>query len=429
MKEQLKERFLRYVGFDTRSDGRSTTTPSTPGQTIFLKYLAGELWELGLAEVRLNEGGYLTATVPATPRHMGRETIGLIAHVDTSPDEPGAGVLPHIVERYEGGDIALPGGGVIGAADFPETGELLGHTIITSDGTTLLGADDKAGVAAIVTAAEYLVVHPELEHGRIRLAFTPDEEIGRGADNFDVAAFGAAYAYTVDGGAEGELEYENFNAARAVITFRGANIHPGQAKGRMVNALLVAGEFMTALPAGERPENTSGYEGFFHVTSLAGDVGSAEMECLVRDHSAEGFARRKELLERVTAEINRRYGRRAAMGRAGSSAEGESGSVGVREAGREVVALRIEEQYRNMKEVLEAHPQVVERAREAMVMAGVVPVIKPIRGGTDGARLSFMGLPCPNIFTGGGNFHSRYEYVSLDSMAKAVEVILNICTI
>ena len=404
MKQRLKERFLRYVAFDTRSDEHSDTSPSTAGQRLFAEHLAGELISLGMTDVEVDGNGYLTATIPATPGREECETVGLVAHLDTSPDQPGAGVKPQVVERYDGGDIALAGGGMIRAAEFPELELLRGHTLITSDGTTLLGADDKAGVAAIVTAAEYLIAHPEVEHGRVRLAFTPDEEIGRGADRFDVDGFGAAFAFTVDGGAEGELEYENFNAARAVVAFRGVNIHPGAAKGKMINALLAANEFISMLPAGERPENTGGYEGFFHVIRLAGDVSSAELECLIRDHSADGFARRKELIGEVAAQLNARYG-------------------------REVAVVRIEEQYRNMKEVLELHPHVVERAREAMVTAGVKPLVKPIRGGTDGARLSFMGLPCPNIFTGGGNFHSLSEYVSLNSMTKAVEVIINICKI
>lgn len=444
MKEKLKERFPRYVAFGTRSDEGSDTCPSTPGQMAFLEHLAEELTALGLDDVRLEQGGYLTATVPAAPGESGlfsaksasgsgMATIGLLAHVDTSPDAPGAGVRPQVIENYDGGDIPLPVGGAIRVTESPGLALLRGHTLITSDGSTLLGADDKAGVAAIVTAAEYLLAHPEREHGRVRIAFTTDEEIGRGVDRFDVAAFGADYAYTVDGGAEGELEWENFNAARAVISFHGANIHPGEAFGRMVNALLVASKFIAALPAAQRPENTREREGFFHVTHLSGDVGAAQMECLVRDHSAELFEQKKALLEATAAQFNEKYGRAGGCdgmttGRAGATSAAGQRSVAAGAPGQHpVVSLRIEEQYRNMREVLECHPQVVERARRAMAMAGVTPIEKPIRGGTDGARLSFMGLPCPNIFTGGGNFHSRYEYVSLDSMARAVEVILNIC--
>jgi tripeptide aminopeptidase len=341
--------------------------------------LADELRALGAADVAMDANGYVTATIPATPGCEDGPTIGFLAHVDTSPDAPGANIKPQLVERD-------------------------GDTIVTSDGTTLLGADDKAGVAEIMTAAEYLLTYPELRHGRIRIAFTPDEEIGRGVDRFDVEAFGADFAYTMDGGEEGELEYENFNAAEARVAVRGISAHPGDAKGKMVNALRVAGEFDAALPAGERPETTSGYEGFYHLTHLDGTVSAAQMEYIVRDHDRTRFEERKKRLDEIAARLNGQYG-----------------------AGTVAVTLR--DQYYNMREVVECHPEVIERAVTAMRAAGVEPRVNPIRGGTDGARLSYMGLPCPNIFAGGVNFHSLSESVSLRTMARAVQVIIEIAKV
>jgi tripeptide aminopeptidase len=373
---KLLDRFLRYVSIDTQSDPASGECPSTPGQTALLRLPADELREMGAADVEMNAAGYLTATIPATPGCEGEPVIGFLAHVDTSPDAPGAGVKPRLHERD-------------------------GDTIITSDGTTLLGADDKAGVAEIMTAAEYLLSHPEMKHGKVRIAFTCDEEIGRGTDRFDVEAFGADFAYTVDGGEQGELEYENFNAAEAVVTIRGVPTHPGDAKGKMVNALQVAMEFDAMLPAGERPETTEGYEGFFHLTRLDGTVAHAEAEYIIRDHDRERFEARKATIKDIAMRLDRKYGEGA-------------------------VEVTMRDQYYNMREVVERHPEVVERAKRAMRAAGIEPRVKAIRGGTDGARLSYMGLPCPNLFTGGRNFHSLSESVSLRAMQKAVEVIIAI---
>lgn len=399
---KLLDRFLEYVSFDTRSDPKSDASPSTPGQLRLLERLAREMEEIGLSEVRLNADGYLTATLPATPGREHAPTIGLIAHADTSPDMTGAGVRPQIVSHYDGGDIELGSGVVMRVADFPELKLFRGHTLITTDGTTLLGADDKCGIAEIMTAAEHLVAHPEIPHGKVRICITPDEEIGRGADRFDVEGFGARYAYTVDGGFEGELEYENFNAADAVVEIRGRNIHPGYAKDKMLNALTVAREFDAMLPPDERPEHTEGYEGFFHLNDMGGTVESARMEYIVRDHSRERFGERKRLMEEMAARLDARYG------------EG-------------TVRLILKDSYYNMREMVEPHPEVIEKAIEAMRLAGVEPVVRPIRGGTDGARLSYMGLSCPNLFTGGMNFHGRYEYCSLDSMRRAVDTLVNLC--
>jgi tripeptide aminopeptidase len=377
----LLDRFLKYVSIDTQSNPDSETCPSTPGQLTLLHALADELRAMGASDVAMDPFGHLTATIPATAGCENEPVIGFLAHVDTSPDAPGADVKPQLTQRNGRNDDS--------------------DVIITSDGTTLLGADDKAGVAEIVTAAEYLLHNPEHRHGHVRIAFTPDEEIGRGVDRFDVAAFGADFAYTIDGGEEGELEFENFNAAEARVTIRGMAAHPGDAKGKMVNALRVAGQFDAAIPANERPETTSGYEGFFHLTHIEGTVAAAHLEYIVRDHDRALFEERKNLLMKIAAGINKIYG-----------------------AGTVSVALH--DQYHNMREVLDHHPGVVERARRAMLAAGVTPRVRPIRGGTDGARLSHMGLPCPNIFTGGTGFHSLAESVSLRAMQKAVDVILEI---
>lgn len=398
---ELKERFLKYVGFDTQSDPESEKFPSTEKQLVLLKYLAEEMKALGLTEVEMDRYGYVMGTIPATPGYENRPVIGFISHVDTSPDMNGADIHPQIIPDYDGKDIRLNGNLMMTVKDFPELTFFKGHTLITTDGTSLLGADDKAGIAEILTAAEYLMQHPEVAHGKIRIGFTPDEEVGRGVDFFDVKRFGALFAYTMDGGFEGELEYENFNAAGVKIAIQGRNIHPGYAKDKMVNALQVATEINGMLPAWERPEHTEGYEGFYHLTSIGGGVETASMEYIIRDHSREKFEARKRFMTEVAEFVNRKYG------------EG-------------VVDLTIKDQYYNMREMVEPHPEVIEKAMEAMKEAGVEPIVRPIRGGTDGARLSYMGLPCPNLFTGGMNFHGKYEYCSLNTMEKAMQTILNL---
>lgn len=398
---ELKERFLKYVGFDTQSDPESEKFPSTDKQLVLLKHLAEEMKAIGLTEIEMDSYGYVMGTVPATPGYENRPTIGFIAHVDTSPDMNGAHIHPRIIPDYDGEDIRLNDDLTMSVADFPELTFFKGHTLITTDGTSLLGADDKAGVAEIMTAAEYLMNHPEIAHGKIRIGFTPDEEIGKGVDFFDVKRFGAVFAYTVDGGFEGELEYENFNAAAAKISVQGRNIHPGYAKDKMINALQVVADINAQLPAWERPEHTEGYEGFFHLVGISGGVEKASMEYIIRDHSREKFEAKKQYLQEVVAFLNRKYG------------EG-------------VITLNLKDQYYNMREMVEPHLEVIEKAEEAMKRAGVVPVVRPIRGGTDGARLSYMGLPCPNLFTGGMNFHGKYEYCSLNTMEKAMQTILNL---
>jgi tripeptide aminopeptidase len=395
----LLERFLKYVSIDTQSSETSETYPSTEGQLTLLRLLADEMRELGLADVTMDAHGYVMGTIPATGGLENTPIVGFIAHVDTSPDMSGTDIRPQIIENYDGGDIPLGTEAVMQVADFPELAGLVGHTLVHTDGTTLLGADDKAGVAEIMTAAEWLIAHPEIPHGAIRIGFTPDEEIGRGVDFFDVAAFGADFAYTMDGSAEGEVEFENFNAASAHISIQGQSIHPGYAKDKMLNALRVAIELDAMLPAGQRPENTSGYEGFFHLTHIDGSVEKAQMDYIIRDHSRELFEERKALMQSAVGRMNEIHG-------AGT------------------VTLTIKDQYYNMREVVERHPQLIEKAIEAMEQVGVRPIVRPIRGGTDGARLSFMGLPCPNLFAGGGNFHGKYEYASLDVMQKAVETIV-----
>ncbi|WP_297449015.1 peptidase T [uncultured Alistipes sp.] len=398
---ELKERFLKYVGFDTQSDPDSETFPSTARQLVLLNHLAEEMLSLGLTEVEIDANGYVTGTIPATPGYESKPVIGFISHVDTSPDMKGADVRPRIVEHYDGGDIALNDSLTMRVADFPELAFFRGHTLVTTDGTTLLGADDKAGIAEIMTAAEYLTAHPEIAHGKIRIGFTPDEEIGRGVDFFDVERFGAKFAYTMDGGFEGELEYENFNAASAKIAVQGRNIHPGYAKDKMINALCVACEIQTMLPVEQRPEHTEGYEGFYHLVGLEGTVENASMEYIVRDHSREKFEAKKAYLSHVVALLAEKYG------------EG-------------VIDLQLKDQYYNMREMVEPYPEVIAKAEEAMREAGVTPVVRPIRGGTDGARLSYMGLPCPNLFTGGMNFHGKFEYCSLDTMQRAMQTIVNL---
>ena len=400
----LKERFLKYVSFDTQSDERSETFPSTDKQKVLLSYLKEELETIGLKEVTMDEYGYVMATLPATKGYENVPTIGFISHVDTAPDMSGAGVKPHIVENYNGKDILLGGDVWLRVEEFPELSFFKGHTLIHTDGTTLRGADDKAGVAEIVTAMEWLVAHPEMPHGKIRVGFTPDEEIGRGVDYFDVKKFAADFAYTMDGGMEGELEYENFNAAGAKIHISGRNVHPGMAKNKMINAIDIATELNGMLPASERPQYTEHYEGFFHCVGIQGSVEEAELSYIIRDHSSEKFEAKKQLMWDVVNFLQRKYGEK-------------------------VLTLTLKDQYYNMRKMVEPHPQVIEKAKRAMIEAGVKPQVKPIRGGTDGSRLSFMGLPCPNLFTGGMNFHGRYEYASLTTMHRAMNTIINLARI
>ena len=397
----LKDRFLKYVSFDTQSDEMSETFPSTEKQKVLLKYLVEEMKSLGLTEVEMDEHSYAMGTIPATPGYEDRPAIGFIAHVDTSPDMSGANIKPQIIENYDGKDIRLNENLMMTVKDFPELSVFKGHTLITTDGTTLLGADDKAGVAEIMTAAEYLMTHPEVKHGKIRIGFTPDEEVGRGVDYFNVEKFGAKFAYTIDGGFEGELEYENFNAASAKVAIQGRNVHPGYAKDKMINALQVAAEVNSLLPAWERPEHTDGYEGFYHLVGLSGSVENAEISYIIRDHIREKFEAKKQFMMKVVELLTQKYG------------EG-------------VLTLTLKDQYYNMREMVEPHPEVIDKAFKAMEQAGVTPIVRPIRGGTDGARLSYMGLPCPNLFTGGMNFHGKFEYCSLDTMRRAQQTILNL---
>ena len=398
---ELKDRFLKYVAINTQSDESSESFPSSACQWDLLNALVEEMRLLGLEDVSIDKYGYAMGTIPATKGKESAPVIGFLAHVDTSPDMSGKNVRPRIIECYDGGDVMLNPSLTMRVADFPELSRFVGHTLIHTDGTTLLGADDKAGVAEIMTAAEYLMSHPEVEHGKIRIGFTPDEEIGRGVDFFDVKAFGADFAYTMDGGYEGELEYENFNAASAKIAIQGRNVHPGYAKGKMINALEVACELNSLIPATERPQYTEGYEGFYHLISLSGSVEQASIAYIIRDHDAELFERKKVWMWSAVDMLNKKYG------------EG-------------VLTLTLKDQYYNMRKMVEPHPQVIELAQAAMIEADVTPIVRPIRGGTDGARLSFMGLPCPNIFAGGMNFHGKFEYCSLNSMEKAVRVIINL---
>lgn len=407
MKTSALERFLRYVTVDTRSDERSTSVPSTPGQLIMMCVLADELQALGAADAAVDEHGYVMATIPAHPAHEQAPVIGFLAHVDTSPEMPGDGVRPIVHSNYDGRDIVLPDdpAAILKVADEPALGTQIGNDIVTASGTTLLGADDKAGVAEIMAAAEYLFVNPEVPHGPIRIAFTPDEEIGRGANHFDVARFGAVCAYTLDGGAVGELEYESFSADAMSVTFHGFNTHPGYAKDRMVNAIKLAAEFITRLPQdGLSPETTDGYEGYVHPYVVEASVERTSVKVLIRDFASSGLRQKEALVERIAREV-------------------------VAGAPRARVEVLVEQSYRNMREVLDAHPEVIERAREAMRRVGVQPVERAIRGGTDGSRLSFMGLPTPNLFAGEHNFHSRLEWVSAQDMDKAVEVIVELCKV
>jgi len=398
----ITDRFLKYVSFTTTSDEKTNMTPSTPGQMIFAKYLADELKSIGMKEITLDKNGYIMATLPA---NSDKEVpvIGFISHMDTSPDSSGKNVKPRIVENYDGGDILLNEEKLIvfETEKYPEILQYKGQDIIVTDGTTLLGADDKAGLAEIVTAMEYLIQHPEIKHGKIRVGFTPDEEIGQGADHFDVKKFDAEWAYTMDGGEIGELEFENFNAASAKVTINGLNVHPGYARHKMKNSMRIATQFVSMLPRHETPEHTEGYEGFYHLTNIEGTVEKTLLTYIIRDHDRDRFERRKKEIQHLANKINAEYGENTA-----------------------VVELR--DQYYNMREKVEPVMHVVDLAFEAMSATGVKPNVKPIRGGTDGARLSFEGLPCPNIFAGGHNFHGRFEYLPIPSMEKAMMVIVKI---
>lgn len=399
--EKLVNRFLTYVKYDTTSDESSTSVPSTASQLEFAKILYNDLKEIGLSDVTIDEYGYVMATLPSNIEEE-VPTVGFIAHMDTSPDMSGKDIKPKIITNYDGKDIVLnPEKNIVmRVKDFPELKNYVGKDLITSDGTTLLGADNKAGIAEIVTAVEYLINNPHIPHGTVKIGFTPDEEIGRGADHFDVEKFGADFAYTVDGGPIGELEYENFNAATAKISIQGRNVHPGTAKNKMINSILVAGELNDLLPVNERPEYTENYEGFYHIVSFNGTVEKTDMVYIIRDHSIEKFKSKKETLKRAVDFINYKYG--------------------------DIVSLELKDTYYNMKEKIEPVMYIIDLAKKAMESLGIEPLIKPIRGGTDGARLSYMGLPCPNIFTGGHNFHGKFEYIPIFAMEKAVATILKI---
>ncbi|MDU1855174.1 peptidase T [Clostridium baratii] len=400
--KKVHERFLEYVKVDTKSDEETRTTPSTKGQLELGKILAEELKSIGLQDVRIDEFGYVYGTVKGNIDKK-VPTVGFISHMDTAPDMSGHNVKPQIVENYDGGIVTLNKelNIKLDPKELPELKNYVGKTLITTDGTTLLGADDKAGVSEIITAMEYLINHPEIKHGDIKVGFTPDEEIGEGADHFNVKGFDADFAYTVDGGALGELEYENFNAAGAKVVIKGKNVHPGSAKNKMINSTLLAHEFLNMLPLNEVPEKTEGYEGFSHLMSINGTVENTEMSFIIRDFDSKEFDRRKEEFINAKEKLNSIYG-------------------------KDTVNVEIKDQYRNMKEMIEPHMYIVDIAKKAMEMSDITPNIVPIRGGTDGARLSFMGLLTPNMFTGGENFHGRYEYIAVESMEKAVETIINI---
>ena len=393
----VSERFLTYVKHHTTSDEDSMTFPSTKTQLDFAAFLAEECKAIGLQDVSVDEYGYVTGSLSGTAKDA--PTIGLIAHMDTSPDASGENILPNIVENYDGGTIPLKEG-YLSPEEFPFLKDYIGQTLITTDGTTLLGADDKAGIAEILTAMEYLIAHPEIPHGDIRIAFTPDEEIGKGVDFFNVDSFGADFAYTLDGGRIGELEYENFNAARALIKIYGRNVHPGTAKNVMVNAVLIGTEIATLLPANEIPAKTEGYEGFFHLCSFEGTTTYAELDYIIRDFDKTSFENRKMLIQSIVDQKNAEH--------------------------NNCIELELTDQYYNMISQIEPHMEIVDLAKQAMLDCGITPIIQPIRGGTDGARLSFMGLPCPNLFAGGHNFHSNLEFVPVESMEKAVEMIVRI---
>ncbi|MCS5421597.1 MULTISPECIES: peptidase T [Psychrilyobacter] len=397
---KLVERFINYVKFDTQSDENSTTCPSTEKQLKLAVFLKDEMIGMGLEDVTLDENGYLMATLPSnTDRDV--PTFGFVAHMDTAPAFSGKDIKPKFVD-YKGGDIVLneEKNIVLSPKDFKELDSYIGETLITTDGTTLLGADDKAGIAEILTAMEYLMDHPEIKHGKIRIGFTPDEEIGAGADLFDVEKFGAEFAYTIDGGRLGEVEYENFNAASAKIKIRGRSVHPGTAKDQLVNALQIGIELHNLLPVNQRPEFTVGYEGFYMLSEMSGDISNAKLDYIIRDHHMEKFIEKKEFIGQAVELLNKKY--------------------------NNAIELELKDSYYNMKEKIEEKMEVFDIARDSMIELGIEPVIKPVRGGTDGARLSYMGLPCPNIFTGGHNFHGQYEYIPVSSMERAVEVIVKI---
>ena len=400
--QHIIDRFLSYVRLDTQSDPNSKTTPSTENQWNLANELVYELNQIGMLDVTIDDNAYIMATLPS---NVNKEvpTIGFISHFDTSPDFSGTDINPQVIENYDGGDIVLNVDKkvVLSPFYFEDLLQYKGQTLITTDGTTLLGADDKAGITEIITAMEYLIQHPEIEHGEIRIAFTPDEEIGRGAHKFDVEKFGAEWAYTMDGSQIGELEYENFNAANAKVTIKGRSVHPGYAKNKMVNAISIANEFMNILPPEETPQNTMGKEGFFHIHHMKGEIEHAEFELIIRDHDSHQFDKRKRLIKDITDKLNATHG--------------------------DCISLEMNDQYFNMREKIEPVYHIVELAKEAMKAVGINPIIKPVRGGTDGSQLSYMGLPCPNIFAGGHNFHGKYEYVPVESMQKAVEVIIKIC--
>lgn len=400
----ITDRFLKYVSFATTSDENTGLTPSTPGQMVLAKYIVEELKGIGLADANVDENGYVMASLPANSDEK-LPTIGFIAHLDTSPDMSGKNIQPRIV-KYEGGDIVLnqEGNIVLSLEQFPELAQYKGQDIIVTNGKTLLGADDKAGIAEIVTAVEYLIQHPEIKHGKVCVAFTPDEEIGQGSHHFDVARFGADWAYTMDGGEIGELEYENFNAASAKVLIKGCNVHPGYAKNKMLNALRVANQFAALMPENEVPEQTEGYEGFYHLVGMNGGVEEASLTYIIRDHNRELFEQRKTTFAAVAAKINAQYGEGTAT-------------------------VEVKDQYYNMREKIEPVMHIIDLALKAMEKANIRSKVQPIRGGTDGAQLSFKGLPCPNIFAGGHNFHGRYEYLPIPSMEKAAEVVLNIITL
>ena len=398
----LVERFLRYVSFDTQSSEETRITPSTPGQMVFAKYLKSELESLGLEEITLDEHGYLFATIPAnTDKEI--PTIGFIAHMDTSPDMSGKDVTPRIVENYNGSEIVLDAEErvVLSPAQFPELLDHKGEDLIVTNGKTLLGADDKAGIAEIVSAMAYLKEHPEIKHGKIRIGFNPDEEIGEGAHKFDVEKFGCEWAYTMDGGEVGELEFENFNAAAAKIIFKGRNVHPGYARHKMINSIRIANQFISMLPRHETPEHTEGYEGFYHLIGIQGDVEQTTLSYIIRDHDRSRFESRKREMAHLVRKINAEFG-------------------------EDIAVLELRDQYYNMREKIEPVMHIIDTAFAAMEAVGVKPNVKPIRGGTDGAQLSFKGLPCPNIFAGGLNFHGRYEFVPVQNMEKAMKVIVKI---
>lgn len=404
--QHIIDRFISYVTIDTESDASSETTPSTAKQWDLANKLVDELKAIGMQDVTIDDKAYIMATLPSNVDHE-VPTIGFVSHFDTTPDFTGANVNPQIIKNYDGKDIVLNAKQniILSPSYFKDLLQYKGQTLITTDGTTLLGADDKAGITEIVTAMEFLIKNPDIKHGKIRVGFTPDEEIGRGAHHFDVEKFGAEWAYTMDGSQIGELEYENFNAAGAKITFKGKSVHPGYAKGKMINSMLIANDFINQLPFDETPEETKGYEGFYHVHHLTGSIEETILELIIRDHSKIKFEKRKEKIEKITRKINKKF---------------------AKQFGEDIVVTEIKDQYYNMKEKVIPVKHIVDIAEKAMKELGIKPLIKPIRGGTDGCQLSYKGLPCPNIFAGGHNFHGKYEYVPVESMQKAVEVIVKI---